>query len=553
MRLTGFALLGNHFLATASSVDGVRPLVVAAMVCVAFAGARPAAALDNSGGLSSVRAQRFGREDLPNANVAGDDRFSFAFAAGDFNGDGASDLASGVPTSDGTSATPVDQCGQVVVRYGGLGAGLEEGLAPVVLGQFLGGFPEDGDLFGRSLAACDLNGDGFDDLAVGVPLEDLTLGLNLTIVDSGVVEVYYGGSAGLAPPAGAALSNNSIQAAGQRLGWALDCGDFDGNGFDDLVAGIPGGVVNNLAGAGRIRVWPGSPTGVGTGPITIHQDSEGMPGTADAGDSFGEQLAVGDFDDDGFADLAIAVPQEVQATPGLPVGVVQVVHGSPSGLTPTATLPILNPDTVGDPDEGSFGLALAAGRFDDSDAIDDLAIGSHSDDTFVNSGGAVYILPGSSTGLGGIDRRITPESLFGAGASAPLDNFGYALAAGDFDGDGVGDLAIGAPGVEVTGNADGEVTIVTGEVLGEARARVLRHGLEGIPGTETEHDLQFGQALAAGDFDGDGHADLAVGAPLESEAGLPQVGTATVLYGALFADGFESGEFTYWSDVETQS
>ena len=82
---------------------------------------------------------------------------------------------------------------------------------------------------------------------------------------------------------------------------------------------------------------------------------------------------------------------------------------------------------------------------------------------------------------------------------------------------------------------------------------MLRHGLEGIPGTETEHDLQFGQALAAGDFDGDGHADLAVGAPLESEAGLPQVGTATVLYGALFADGFESGEFTYWSDVETQS
>jgi len=265
MRFTGFGLLGTHFLATASSFDGLRALGVAAMVWIALADARPASALDSNVGLSSVRAQRFGRADLPNANAAGNDRFSFAFAVGDFDGDGASDLASGAPTSDGASATPVDECGQVVVRYGRIGAGLEEGLAPVALGQFLGGgFPEAGDLFGRSLAACDLDGDGFDDLAVGVPLEDLTLGLNLTIVDSGVVEVYYGSSAGLAPPAGAVLSNNSIQAAGQRLGWVLACGDFDGDGFDDLVAGIPGGVVDNLAGAGRIRVWPGSPTGVGT-------------------------------------------------------------------------------------------------------------------------------------------------------------------------------------------------------------------------------------------------------------------------------------------------
>jgi len=274
-----------------------------------------------------------------------------------------------------------------------------------------------------------------------------------------------------------------------------------------------------------------------------------MPGTAEAGDSFGEQLAVGDFDDDGFADLAIAVPREVQATPGLPFGVVQIVHGSPSGLTPTSILPILNPDTEGDADEGSFGLALAAGRFDDSDAIDDLAIGSFGDDSIVSSGGAVYVFRGSSIGLGGISERITPELLFGGGASAPLDNFGYALAAGDFDGDGVEDLAIGAPGVEVSGNADGEVTIVTGKVLGAARARSFQHGFGGLPGSSSEHDLQLGQALAAGDFDGDGHADLAIGAPVESEAGLPGVGTATVLYGALFADGLESADAAAWSSV----
>jgi hypothetical protein len=60
--------------------------------------------------------------------------------------------------------------------------------------------------------------------------------------------------------------------------------------------------------------------------------------------------------------------------------------------------------------------------------------------------------------------------------------------------------------------------------------------------------MQWGLGLATGDFDGDGTSDLVVGAPFESEDGLSNVGTATLLYGALFADGFETGGLGFWDD-----
>src|SRR6185436_1977500 len=88
------------------------------------------------------------------------------------------------------------------------------------------------------------------------------------------------------------------------------------------------------------------------------------------------------------------------------------------------------------------------------------------------------------------------------------------------------------------------------EGLGNARDRIIAAGYEGFPG-----DLQpakyFAYALASGDFDGDGHADLALGAPEEDVAGVIDVGTETVLYGALFADGVENGDPSFWSSAQS--
>ncbi len=86
-------------------------------------------------GLSSVGAQRFGRPSLLDPNVDRDDYFGWALATGDFNGDGADDLAAGARGSDGPGAAPVDDCGEVVVRNGVPGSGGTTGLRPDVVPQ----------------------------------------------------------------------------------------------------------------------------------------------------------------------------------------------------------------------------------------------------------------------------------------------------------------------------------------------------------------------------------------------------------------------------------
>ena len=103
---------------------------------------------------------------------------------------------------------------------------------------------------------------------------------------------------------------------------------------------------------------------------------------------------------------------------------------------------------------------------------------------------------------------------------------------------------------ETERNEDGSVTVIMGSVAGLSNAR--RHGLasgyHGNPGVPDQANRNYGHAVAAGDFDGDGVSDLAIGVPAEDE-GFVDVGTAIVLYGALFADGFEIQNLGLWSDA----
>jgi hypothetical protein len=519
--------------------------------------APPAGAQSPHVGLSSVRAQRFGNEALPPGFPQLPELFGLALAAGDFNGDGADDLATGAPRGDGTTgAGPID-CGSVVIRYGVPGSGLGSGPAEQILSQLETGSPEvaeAGDFFGWALAACDFNGDDFDDLAVGVPREDLTLGGMVNIEDSGIVEVYHGSAAGLVVPASAVLASNGIQAGMQRLGWALACANFDLDAFDDLAVGLPGRTVNDLAGAGRIRVYPGSSSGVGAGAVAFDQDSADMVDLAEANDAFGEALATGDFDSDLFPDLAIGVPGE-----NAKAGAVHIVRGGFDGLTSLLDT-LVSEDALGGAAEAGdeFGHALATGDFD-GDFFDDLAIGAPFEDlgSAANTGnvGVVY---GQDPFLAPFVRSqgFDQDTILGAGNTEGDDLFGWALASGDFDGDGRDDLAIGHPLEDNAGPSDGDtdgsVTVLTGASavgLSPARRREFVSGFEGVPGDAAEHGENFGRALGAGDFNGDGHDDLVIGMPDANQDGALGVGGEIVLYGSLFADGFESGDPGSWSDL----
>ena len=521
----------------------------------AFAAAAAAQLPTPSVGVASVRSQRFENENLlgfytPQAH----DELGYAVAAGDFNGDGADDLATGIPFDNGLADSPLVDSGSVVVRYGIPGVGLATSLAGTVLRQLpVLDPPEEFDELGRALVACNFNGDLFDDLAVGSPSEDLDE------LAAGAVQIHFGGSNGLAP-ADRFYTQATPGIPGDpefldRFGLTLACGDFNADGFDDLVIGVPdediGGTIGGAILAGMIDIVPGSPSGPDpTAAIYLSQDVGGVGGSAEEFDEFGQGLAVGDFDNDGFDDLAVGSPGEDDDQ-----GAIHVFFGGRLGLGTAGSLFYMETFLGGDSeDDDLFGYTLAAADFD-GDGFDDLAVGIPGEDVGdeVNAGkiGVLYGFPG------GFELPRThfwdEDHLWGLGASEQPDRFGWGLAAGDFDKDGLADLAVGHQDEEVAGQPGaGAATVLMGRFpqLGGERARIIAAGVEGFPG-QLGGNKALGLSLASGDFDGDGHADLAIGAPIDDVGSVPNAGSEMVLYGSLFSDGAETGDTTLWSETRT--
>ena len=525
-----------------------------------FGLAGAAAAQPSNVGLSTVRAQRFGNDNLSGIFVpAATDLFAYSLAAGDFNGDGADDLATGMPYDNGPTSTLVTDSGSVVVRYSVPGAGLTTNPSQVYLRQQANP-PEADDRFGWALAACDFNADAFDDLVVGVPYEDYG-----SSDDAGIVHVFYGSTGGVKQSSDKFFAESTAGVPGDveshdTFGASLACADFDADGFDDLAVGVPREAWGEKppfcydpslcpVAEGMVVIVPGSAAGLDFArSFNLDQDVEGMNGGAESSDNFGASLAVGDFDDDGFADLAIGVPGEDDGE-----GQLQVVFGSPSGLTAAGNL-FWSETFIGGLSETDdrFSETLAGGDFD-GDGFDDLAVGIPWENLgTANNAGQVDVLYGAFDGFNRSRTQFWAEdAVFGGGTSEANDAFGYAMASGDFDQDGFTDLAIAHPAESVGGGQDGAVTVLMGSAggLSAARRRQIVEGVDGFAGDPAQHGEYFGFALASGDFDADGHADLAVGAPWENDFGIADVGAEAVLYGALFADGAESGNTNLWSQT----
>jgi hypothetical protein len=514
--------------------------------------ASAAGAQQPSVGLSSVRAQKIANQSIGSFPAQMNDHFAWSFAVGDFDGDGRDDLATGIPDDDGLGAGDVIDGGALIVsQYFS-----PSGLAPVKFVRQSAGLdpPEAGDHFGRALASCDFDHDGFDDVAVGVPYEHVG-----SVPDAGAVQIHYGRAAGLPGFGSEFFTQNTPGIPGDAeeldfFGSSLACGDFDGDGHDDLVVGVPIEDLGSASAAGMIVIVPGWSGGLAADvAYSLDQGSTGIDGSPESSDSFGYSVAAGNFDGDAYVDLAVGVIGEDNT------GAVQILFGSASGLDGARDL-FWYDEAVGGTREAAddFGRVLVSGDFD-GDGYDDLAIGvpfeengSIGDNT---NSGEVKIAYGAA---GGFDlsrsQRYTQSAIPAAGETTQVqDQFGGALAAGDFDRDGFDDLAIGAPneGIATAEGKDGHVTVVMGTSTGLSapRARGLVAGRAGVPGSFSEHNKNFGWALAAGDFDGDGHDDLAIGAPFENPGGVGDAGTQTILYGALFADGFETVDLNAWDHV----
>jgi hypothetical protein len=240
--------------------------------------------------------------------------------------------------------------------------------------------------------------------------------------------------------------------------------------------------------------------------------------TAEVGDQFGASVTVGDFDGDGFDDLAIGAPEE-DAEEFLAAGVVHILYGSEAGLIPY-TGQIWRADSDGIQSSiahgDRFGARLEAGDFN-CDGFDELVIGMPQKNITHNNGwdaGRVHVLPGSAGGLTAVDDRwFRTDSAIG-GVLNRFDYFGDELAVGDFDGDGCDDLVIGARGEDFGGLYDsGNAYAVYGGPDGLLADELF--GLHGLLEGDVGPDEQFGARLWARDADGDGFDDLVIMTPAD--------------------------------------
>ncbi|QRR00489.1 FG-GAP-like repeat-containing protein [Dyadobacter sandarakinus] len=416
--------------------------------------------------------------------------FGYSVAgAGDINGDGFGDVVVGSMLYDNGQ----DNEGAAFVFHSSAA-----GVNPVAAIRLEGN--QVAAIFGWSVStAGDVNGDGFSDIIVGAYSYDKGE------TNEGAAFIYHGSAAGISANAATTLESNQAEAV---LGIAVACaGDVNGDGYSDVIVGAKY-YDKGQANEGAAFVYHGSAAGIYANAVATLESNQ-------ANAWLGTSVAsAGDVNGDGYSDVIAGAPtfDKVQYDEGGAF----VFHGSAYSVDlVTSTI------FLGGQNGAQFGWSVASAGDVNGDGFGDIIIGANEYDNGQADEGAAFIYYGSKAGLD----MASPTILE---INKPLSAFGSSVAsAGDVNGDGYGDVIVGAYLYDNAKENAGAIFVFHGSKNGINQT--IQFKAEGA-----QEDANMGKSVSsAGDVNGDGFDDIIVGAPgYDLEAPLMDEGVAFIFNGS---------------------
>jgi len=495
--------------------------------------------LDKLNGANGFRLDGVARDDSSGCSVS---------SAGDVNGDGYADLIVGAYGADPGGELGAGSSYLVFGKAAGFDATLNLAALNGVNGFRLDGLGVMGtnDNSGRSVSAAgDVNGDGYADIIIGAPRADPG------VLSGGSSYVVFGKATGFASSLDLSTLNGSN---GFRLdgvasydfsgGSVSSAGDVNGDGYDDLVIGASGADPGGKPYAGSSYVVFGKASGFAASlKLSTLNGANGfrLDGAQQFYSTGTSVSSAGDVNGDGYADIIIG---SVPRTAGVKTSS-YVVFGKASGFDATLDLSTLNGTNGfrlnGVTADDRTGRSVSSAGDVNGDGFDDLIVGAPSGSKYADPAGSSYIVFGKASGFtASLDlTSLNGSNGFRLAGDASGDSTGISVsAAGDVNGDGFDDLIVGASGADPSGKLNaGSTYVVFGKASGFA-ATLNLSTLNGANGFRLDGaaagDNSGISVKAAGDVNGDGFADLVIGANQADPGGNTSAGSSYVLFGGNF-------------------
>ncbi|MEI2578508.1 integrin alpha [Scytonema sp. PRP1] len=396
---------------------------------------------------------------------------------------------------------------------------------------------------GRSVSgAGDVNGDGLADLIVGAPFASPSSG-----VGAGRSYVVFGKANGTAVNLSTVASGTggfviNGQSVGDNSGFSVsDAGDVNGDGLDDLVVSAPFANTSGVnSDVGKSYVVFGKANGTAVNLSTVASGTGGFViNGQSAGDTSGFSVSnAGDVNGDGLGDLIIgAYGANLN---GRATGKSYVVFGKTSGTAVNLSQVssgtggfVINGEVAGD----TSGFSVSGAGDVNGDGLGDLIIGANGASPGSRTGaGKSYVVFSKTSGTAvNLSQIVSGVGGFVINGEAAYDSSGHSVSnAGDINGDGLDDLIIGAYRATPNGkNGAGKSYVVLGKTSGTAvNLSQIVSGVGGfVINGEAAYDSSGHSVSNAGDINGDGFADLIVGASNAFSSGISGAGRSYVIFG----------------------